>query len=117
MFHLHVVQQLPPITLSSWTGELSPNDKYADAKYNPNIIFDIKLTNRIFPEKIWSVIQLYISHFLLFQEKFFLTAKTIYTFHLNCKETKSHTDTCNQTKVLLQKDFKLKVLTKYFIEA
>ena len=41
MLHLHVAQQLPPITLSSWTGEFSPNDKYADAKHNPNIIFDI----------------------------------------------------------------------------
>ena len=41
MLHLHVAQQLPPITLSSWTGELFPNDKYTDAKHNPNIIFDI----------------------------------------------------------------------------
>ena len=42
MVHLHVAQQLPPITLSSWISDLStPNDKDADAKHSPNIIFSI----------------------------------------------------------------------------
>ena len=34
MLHLHVAQQLPPITLNSWTSDLSPTIN-KDAELNP----------------------------------------------------------------------------------
>ena len=42
MLHLHVALQLPPITLSSWTNDLSPtSDK--DAELNQQFPFSIVL--------------------------------------------------------------------------
>ena len=46
MLRLHVAQQLPPITLSSWTSDLYPiNDK--DAELNQQFPFSIDLKQNI----------------------------------------------------------------------
>ena len=46
MLHLYVAQQLPPITLSLWTSDLSPiNDE--DAELNQQFPFSIDLKQNI----------------------------------------------------------------------
>ena len=43
MLHLHVAQQLPPITLSSWTSGLSPtNDKHVELSQQFPVSIDLK---------------------------------------------------------------------------
>ena len=99
-------------------------------KYNRNIIFNIYLTQQLFHYAIKNVAVFYALFSCgLTQEKKFFLAKTLqfnvnlhtslFTFHLHTRlsqETKSNR--CNQIiKVFLQRDFRLKVLTKYCIQA
>ena len=41
MLHLHVAQQLPPLTQSSWTSDLSPTS-HKDAELNHQFPFSIE---------------------------------------------------------------------------
>ena len=41
MLHLHIAQQLPPLTQSSWTSDLSPTN-HKDAELNQQFPFSIE---------------------------------------------------------------------------